>query len=333
MPLPHVPTSSIDRCGAARLLRIDLGVPNPDGSPLLVLPSPVARWRHLDPRNGPSLLRSLAGAGIPTYCLDWGEPVALDRDLTWDQLVDRVRWARQVVANERHAAGVAHLGFSLGGTLAVISTALHPREVLTLVDLSGPVDFSKAGWFVWASDSRWFDPAWPAALYRLTPPALLRATLRTHRAGPMRPWLELFGTSIEAASPPIHELCEAWAQEHVPIPPRAFETYVRDLIQNNDLIAGRHEVSGRTVDLGCIACPVLAVGARRDVICHHRAVTALVDVCGSRDTTRMVVPGGHLGAMVGRRADRTLHDPVIRWLLPRLSGTVAEPCDASAAAS
>ncbi len=260
------------------------------------------------------MLRSLSSAGFSVFCLDWGEPVLRDRDLTWREMVGRVLWARDQVAERTGRSSLAVAGFSLGGTLSVIAAALRPEGLTALVNLSGPVDFDKAGVLSWLADARWFDPAIPSAWFWNTPSEVLQAHLMLHRIQPARLWLDHFGPSLQAASYPLHELCETWVQHHVPLPPHAFQTYVRDLIQQNRLVRGTHHVYGKPARLDRIRCPVLAVGARHDAICRPEAVTVLADACGSPDATSLVVPGGHLGSIMGRRADRTLHAPVIRWI-------------------
>ena len=303
--------------GGAKLLRFG----NPHRThpvPVLVVPSPIARWRHLHPRTGPNLVRALTKAGFVPFCLDWGEPFSNDRELSWDELNARLHWAREQVLAFDEASSLALLGFSLGGTLSVISAAAHPQHLEALINLSGPVDFASAGALAWLADPRWFDPIWPSAAFRITPAAILRAQTLLHRMMSGRRLLDRFGPTLEAASPHTYELMETWAQRHVPLPPPAFQTYVRELIQGNALIEGRHRICNRLVDLADIQCPVLAIGAKHDAICRHQAVTALVDACGSSDASSLVVPGGHLGSVVGRRADRTLHDPIVRWLASRL---------------
>lgn len=304
--------------GVAKLLRFDDPL-RTHPAPVLVVPSPIARWRHLHPRTGPNLVRALAAAGFAPYCLDWGEPFSHDRELSWDDLIARLDWARGRVLEHDRAQGLALLGFSLGGTLAVISAASRPECLEALVNLSGPVDFSRAGVLAWLADARWFDPALPSVAFRFTPPVVLRAQTMLHRMMSGRRLLDHFGPALEAASPHTYELMETWAQRHVPLPPPAFRTYVRELLQRNALIDGKHRVGGRLVDLASIRCPVLAIGAEHDAVCRPAAVTALVRACGSADATSLVVPGGHLGSVVGRRADRTLHDPIVRWLESRLA--------------
>lgn len=311
LTLPTIAPTPIASLGISKLFRF-YERSTPRSVPLLLVPSPIARWRHLHPKHGASLLRSISEAGYPTYCLDWGEPIDHERDLSWDDMVLRVRWARYEALRDSGSESLGLIGFSLGGTLAVISAAMDPASLL--VNLSGPVDFDNAGPLVWISNERWFDPAVPAAIFRATPPAWMKATLALHRASPTRWWLDRFGPCLEASSPPLHEIAETWSQHHVPLPPAAFVTYVEKLVQRNELFRGCHRIADTPIDLKNIRCPVLAIGAKHDSICHPLAVTALLQACGSNDTSELVVPGGHLSSVVGRTADRSLHDPLLRWL-------------------
>jgi poly(3-hydroxyalkanoate) synthetase len=56
------------------------------------------------------------------------------------------------------------------------------------------------------------------------------------------------------------------------------------------------------------------VAAKHDVVSPAPGVFALCDAVGSSETTRITVPGGHVGSLVGRDANRTSHAPIVRWL-------------------
>ncbi len=75
-------------------------------------------------------------------------------------------------------------------------------------------------------------------------------------------------------------------------------------------MAGAQRVAGRLVDLGRITCPVLTIAAERDTICPPAAALALNTHCGSADVEELVVPGGHVGAVVGSRAASMLYPNV-----------------------
>ena len=74
----------------------------------------------------------------------------------------------------------------------------------------------------------------------------------------------------------------------------------------------------RAVDLGAITCPTMAIVADRDTICPPDAATALCARVGTKDTTVLRVPGGHVGAVVGGRAARELYPALAAWFTDRL---------------
>jgi len=95
--------------------------------------------------------------------------------------------------------------------------------------------------------------------------------------------------------------------------------YIRELYQDNALVRGEHHVAGQRVDLAAIACPVLTVVAERDSICPPCASTALNRHVGSAVADVHSVPGGHVGAIVGRHAPSRVHPQLAAWLRERLS--------------
>jgi polyhydroxyalkanoate synthase len=111
---------------------------------------------------------------------------------------------------------------------------------------------------------------------------------------------------------------EEWASDNVAFPAAAYRTYIRELYQQNQLARGEHHVGGRRVDLKSIRCPLLTIAADRDTICPAPAARALDELCGSSDKESIVVPGGHVGAVVGSRAQSVLYPAIGRWLRSKL---------------
>jgi len=139
----------------------------------------------------------------------------------------------------------------------------------------------------------------------------------------------IFGSTVNGYDPEgraAFEALDEWSNDNVPFPAAAYETYIRELYQGNKLVAGEHHVGGRRVDLGAIQCPVLTIVADRDTICPPAAAQALNERCGSKDTSLIAVPGGHVGAVVGSKASTVMYPRTAAWLtqkLARSSETVA----------
>ena len=314
------PRCVVARDGTAQLLRFRRPDARPAAAraPLLLVPSLINRWYILDLRPAASLVGALVDAGLDVFCLDWGVPNDEDRYLGWDDVLARL--ARMVRATRRAvgAGGVGLLGYCMGGTLAAIHAALHPAGVAALVNLAGPIDFSEGGLLSRLTDRRWFDAEAVAAAGNVQPWQLqsgfaaLRPTLHLAK------WVTRLDRAADPAFGEAFSALEGWSNDNVPFPAAAYGRYVRELYQDNELVAGEHRVAGRRVDLAAITCPVLTVAAERDNICPLPAARALTDRCGTADATLRVVPGGHIGAVVGGRATRETYPALVEWLGARL---------------
>ena len=315
MQLAPTPKDTIHREGSARLYRFRRpeGAPAESGAPLLLVPSLINRWYVLDLRRGASLAAAMTEAGIDTFCLDWGVAEDEDRYLTWEAVLSRLARAIRVVRRKTGAKRVTLLGYCMGATVAGIQAALEPGGIAGFINLLGPFDFSRGGLLADLVDARYFDAAAVAEAGNVSA-AQMQSGFTLLR--PTAPLAKLMGFLDRGADPAFREgfeALEAWASDNVPFPGAAYETYIRELYQQNLLVRGRHRVGGRAVDLKSIRCPVLTVVAEKDAICPPDAAQALNQACGSADERVIRVPGGHVGAVVGAKAATALYPEIAKW--------------------
>ena len=321
--LAPTPRQVVHREGTVRLFRFGEGDRRRgDGTcpPVLLVPSLINRWYVLDLRRGASLVEALLAARLDVFCLDWGVPGDEDRWLEWDDVVARLSRAIRVVARVAGASGVSLLGYCMGGTLAGIAAALDP-SVAALVNLAGPFDFARAGLLRTMVDARWFDARAVADAGNVSPWQMQSGFSAMRPTLALAKWVGVVDRCHDASAWESFLALESWANDNVAFPGAAYATYIGELYQQNLLIEGRHHVRGTRVDLGRIACPVLTVVADRDTICPPASALALHDLAGA-STTRgrhpesrvIVVPGGHVGAVVGHRAQRELYPAISSWL-------------------
>jgi len=213
----------------------------------------------------------------------------------------------------------------MGATLAGIWAALHASQVASFVNLAGPFDFSKAGTLSTLVDSRWFDVEAIASAGNITPPMMQAGFWAFQPTQQLAKWMFLPETLSDPATRDAFFALETWANDNVPFPAAAYETYIRELYQENKLIRGEHWALGRRVDLSAIDCPLMSIVASRDAICPPPAATALNDAVSSKDKRVLTIPGGHVGAVVGKNATRELYPALSAWLLgARSLGKVPE---------
>lgn len=316
--LAPTPRDELALEGGARLYHFRGLAPASAAVPLLLIPSLINRWYVLDLRSGASLVEALVGAGYDVWCLDWGVPAPEDRYLDWEAVLARLARAARRVRRETGAPRIGLLGYCMGGTLTAIHAAQHADEVAALITLAAPIDFAFGGQLRCMVEPRWFDADAIADAGNVSPHQMqagfvaLRPTLDLGKLVSL-PDLATDGRAREA-----FQALDAWASDNIPFPGEAYRRYIRDLYQDNQLVAGTHRVAGREVRLDAIRCPTLVITASRDAICPPRAALALLVHVGATDKHALEVAGGHVGAVVGSRAAREMYPALADWLAPRL---------------
>ncbi len=271
-------------------------------TPILMVPSLINRWYVLDLGPGRSLIEWLVAQGHIVYCIDWGTPGAEDRFLTWDDIGGRYLGRALRIAAK--VTGKAHvLGYCLGGTLATAYVASHPEGVASLLALAAPVDFAHAGIMATWTRTPTFDvraliDAFGNVPWQILAASfsMLRPTLPAAKAVSLldRAWDDEFLDGFLAT--------EAWGSDNVAFPGECYARYITELYRDNQLVDGRFTVLGKPAKLSAIQCPVLAVTFEQDHIVPVAAAAPLVERAGSRDKQLIVDTGGHVGAVVSRKA-------------------------------
>jgi polyhydroxyalkanoate synthase len=284
-----------------RLLRFAPAVPS-YATPILMIPSLINRWYVLDLGPQRSLIEWLVAKGHEVYCIDWGTPGAEDRYLTWDDIGGRyIGRALRIAAR---ATGTAHvLGYCLGGTLATAYVAAFPEGVASLIALAAPIDFAHGGIMSTWTRTPTFDVGAIIAAFGNVPHQLmqasfnmLRPTLKAAKAVSVldRAWDDEFLDGFLAT--------EHWGSDNVSFPGACYEQYIQELYRENRLATGAFTVLGRPARLGNITCPVLAIAFAEDHIVPVSSAQPLIDLVGARDKQILVDRGGHVGAVVSRKA-------------------------------
>lgn len=312
MPIEPTPKDTVFEDGPARLYRFRPVSENP-GPTVLLVPSMINRWYVLDLHEGASLAAACVEAGLDTYCLDWGIPRDEDRYLTWSLVLERLGRMVRRVCRLSGQDQIGMLGYCMGGTLCGIWTALNPEPVKTLINLAGPFDFSHAGLLGGMTDERWFDAEAIAEAGNVSSSQMQSGFISMRPTSQIGKWVSYLSKVENPEFRHAFKALDTWAQDNIPFPGAAYVTYIQDLYQQNRLVQGQHYVKGRRVDLGDITCPVLTIGASRDHICPAAAAQGLNDTVGSEVKEMVVVRGGHVGAVVGSRAQTQLYPVITDW--------------------
>lgn len=288
-------------------------------TPVLLVPSLINRHYVLDLRPGRSFAEFLVEHGHDVYVIDWGTPGDEDRHLEWDDIVDRYLGRAIRVAARRSGQDEVHLlGYCLGGTLTAVHAAARPERVASLLLVAAPIDFHQGGLLARWTSTPTFDLEAMADAFGNVPWPLmqasfhmLRPTLNLTKLVSMidRAWDDEFLDHFAAL--------ERWGNDNVSFPGRAYRRYLQELYRENRLVDGTFTMSGLPARLDAIRQPVLVVSFADDHIVPDRSATAALDLVSSPDRTLLRVPGGHVGAMVSRKARDGLWGQLSAWWAER----------------
>jgi polyhydroxyalkanoate synthase len=286
-----------------KLMRFGTGR-GPYKTPVLLVPSLINRWYVLDLGPGRSLIEWLVARGHDVFCIDWGTPGDEDRYLTWDDIAGRyVGRAVRVAARYGRSGDVHVLGYCLGGTLATSYVAAFPDRVASLLALAAPIDFEHAGIMSQWTRTPTFDVGAIVEAFGNVPWRLMQASFQMMK--PTLPAQKLVALADRAWDDEFLEgflATERWGTDNVSFPGACYARYITELYRENRLVRGGFSVAGRPSRLEAIHCPTLALAFADDHIVPLASAQPLIDRISTADKHLEVMRGGHVGAVVSRKA-------------------------------
>jgi polyhydroxyalkanoate synthase len=106
---------------------------------------------------------------------------------------------------------------------------------------------------------------------------------------------------------------ERWGNDNVSFPGQCYVRYIEELYRGDALLRDAFSLGGTPVRLENIRCPVLAVTFEDDHIVPWRSASVVLGRVGSEKKRQIHLPGGHVGAVVSRRASRSLWPQLAAW--------------------
>lgn len=302
--------------GASRLL--DHGAGLGPAPAVLLVPSLVNRHYILDLAPGQSLASYLAGRGLHPLLLDWGAPAELELGFDLDAYIVRLASLLRHLAAER--GGPIHLlGYCMGGNLALAAALAAPEAVASLALLATPWDFHAGG-------------AHQAALVKALAPQLVPPP--ENPGGRLSPlavdtlqgffWaldpqsalrkFDSFGR-MEPGSDAARRFVamEDWLNDGIELAGAVARQCLLGWYGDNGPARLRWKVAGQVVDPARWPGPSLVVLPERDKLVPKAGAEALWHALPN--AARHDAPSGHIGMMVGPRAEAGLWAPLADWLL------------------
>ena len=204
--------------------------------------------------------------------------------------------------------------------MSALFTALHPDPIKSLTLLAAPIDFGgrESLLNLW-TDRKHFDVDAFVDTYGNCPAWFLQSCFMH-----MNPVHSYFGKTMtfceQMEDPKMvshYFAMERWINDNIPVAGETFRQFVKCLYQEDQLVRGELHLGPRRVDLGRIACPLLLLTARNDHLVPPRSTEGIRRQVGSPDVTSMTIDAGHVGLVVGGKAQKTFWPAATRWLAER----------------
>lgn len=285
------------------------------GPPVLFVPSLVNRGYILDLSHRKSLLRWLAGQGVRPFLLEWGQPGALERGFTLNDIIAG-RLGRALTALTTRLGGpVSLVGYCMGGLLALAAALRQPAQVSALVAMATPWDFH-ADDAAAAKRTALLLPPFEPTLHLLGEMPvdgvqMLFAALDPLLALKKFSQFALMDQATDAADDFV--ALEDWLNDGVTLPAAIARECLGGWYGENTPGRGEWRVDGVPVDPARWTKPSLIIVPARDRIVPPASATALAKHLPN--ATQWHPPLGHIGMVVSGKAQEKVWQPLRDWLV------------------
>jgi polyhydroxyalkanoate synthase len=272
---------------------------------------------------GRSIVRHAVGSGLNVGLIEWADPECESASRGLDNYAyPAIGSAVAAMLHRFRARRLLLAGHSLGGTLAAIFAALHPRLVRGLLLIEAPLRFgagagalgSMAAFASWAPEAGYTaDRPIPGSLISALGVAADPTEFLTGR------WLDGLACAADPEALAAHLRVVHWALDELAMPGRLFGEMAVRLCRDNEFHLGALRIAGRRAAPDRLAMPVLAVLAPCSRLVPPRSVLPVLQAAGGVRTLywhREEAAGSalrHVGALVGSKAHRYLWPRVLRW--------------------
>lgn len=314
-------------------------IPLPDGEmmpvrrqrhpvPLILVPPLGVTTESFDLMPHRSLARYLSARGFHVYMIDWGKPELRHARLTLkDYALDMFSEAVAEVRRHSGVQDISLMGWCMGGLLSLMyAGASGDTRVRNLITVASPIDFRGSGM-----------PARLAALVS-TPAHLVRryTNIRVHKFDPMRwqtpGWVTTLGFKL---TDPIGSITTYWdlakrladrefVESHsttadyldhmLVYPVGVIQDMFVHVLLDNHLAEGHIQLGDSKADFSAIKADYLAYAGDRDNIVPVPVARKSVELTGGSDKEFRIAPGGHMGVILGSKAQKAVWEPCAQWL-------------------
>ncbi|MEH6585997.1 MAG: alpha/beta fold hydrolase [Halioglobus sp.] len=303
--------------------------------PLVLVPPLGVTTETFDLMPQRSLVRYMVARGFKVYLLDWGKPKKEHAHLGMlDYCDDMMGTALEKIRRHSGSKELSLMGWCMGGLFCLFHQGIRKdKNIRNIVTIASPIDLetgkgviSKVAGAAQALDGpaqlvsnytnfrlNTLDPArlsmpdWATTIvFKLTDPV---GSVTTYWDLVTRLWDREFVESHSTTSDYLNHMLR--------YPGGVVQDMAGSVVSENQIAKGRVQIRDKVSELDSIHSNLLAFAGKTDALVPPEVAERSVDIVASTDKEFRVVPGGHMGVIIGSKAQGAVWAESADWLEKR----------------
>lgn len=303
--------------------------------PLVLVPPLGVTTETFDLMPQRSLVRYMVARGFKVYLVDWGKPGKEHAHLgLLDYSRDMMGIALDKVRRHSGSDDLSMMGWCMGGLFCLLYQGLtldkHLRNIVTVaspIDLeTGKGVISMVAGVAQAMDGpaklvsnysnlrlNTLDPA------RLSMPDWLTTLVfkMTDPVGSVTTYWDLVTHLRDREFVESHSTTSDYLNNMLRYPGGVVRDMAAGVVNENQLARGRVHIGESVAELDRIDCNLLAFAGETDILVPPEVASGIIDVVASDDKEFRAAPGGHMGVIIGSKAQKAVWSDSADWLAKR----------------
>ena len=303
--------------------------------PLVLVPPLGVTTETFDLMPQRSLVRYMVAAGFRVYLVDWGKPKKEHAHLGLkDYSYTMLGTALEKIRKHSDSNQLSLMGWCLGGLLCLLHQGqMQDPDIRNIVTIASPIDLESGSGvmsglagaaqalngpaqlvssysrfrLVTLNPDRLYIPPWLTTLvFKMTDPV---GSVTTYWDLVTRLWDREFVES--------HSTTSDYLNNMLMYPGGILKDMAVKVLRDNQLAKGKIEVGDRLAELDRIQSSLLAFAGETDHLVPPDIAKKSVEIIASKDKDFRIVAGGHMGVIIGSKAQGAVWAQSAEWLAER----------------
>ncbi|NCF18543.1 MAG: alpha/beta fold hydrolase [Haliea sp.] len=303
--------------------------------PLVLVPPLGVTTETFDLLPQRSLVRYMVAAGFKVYLVDWGKPRKEHAHLGLiDYSYDMMSTALAKIRKHSGSEDLSLMGWCMGGLLCLLYQGqVKDQHVRNIITVASPIDLETGKGVISAvaGVAQALDgPAQLVSNYsnlrlntldpaRLSlPPWMTTLVFKmTDPVGSVTTYLDLVTRMGDREFVESHSTTSDYLNNMLRYPGGVFKDMSGRVVTDNQWAKGRVTIGDHVAELDKIQSSLLAFAGENDALVPPEVAAKIVDVVASKDREFRTAPGGHMGVIIGSKAQNAVWAESAEWLAER----------------